>query len=667
ALKLPMQGSSVHRPKWLDQNTLVFYASFYNGRPGFFTYDLQSGDLTQIVATNSVTDYLYDLSDDKTTLTYAYYRSSALYDRTFLSELVKLNLSDRSQKRITHNGRVYAPETGNGQTYALQTSGASSRLVRFDARQQTSKVIADLGPHQIIEMAVNPKKPDQWAVIVNKRGLQGLWLVSEPSVQEDLEEVPTLSFSEGSIYDISWHEAGEKLLLTSDHSGTMQIYEYDVQGEQLRQITQSFYNAFEASYSPDGERIAFILQKENEQLPAVLGEESFINNTIDPALWKPNRKKLAFIDRPELGARINPDEQGWEQSSYKTGLSWLKPRAVLPVIEEVGNSDSYQLGAVLHSNTLLQNQSYSLQLTGYEERLWYDLTYRNKTFYPGFRASVFSEPAFRTLNFSSDQGDFSLPTVRQERSFALSVPLTYNLERNVYFSSFTIEPEIRRSQIRYLTTRGGGALSDFNNLNIGNVFTSLRYKLQQNIRDVQPNTGLVMFGEVEHYFSSTDLTFNVNNQQFRQSFLAPTALRGGLYTYLSPLKKWNQSLRVSLLGITQTAGVFDNQFLVSDGFSEPVFPLTNNALSLGTRYTIPLIFPDDGGLLLPLYLSNIYLVGFTNTVADASNRITLDGTRTVIGAGLRARFRLSNLALDIGVGVGYEPSRYKTNIFIGNF
>lgn len=667
ALDIPLKGASIHRPKWLDQHTLVFYASFYNGRPGFYTYNLETSDLTQIVTTNSVTDYIYDLSDEKSTLTYAYYRSSVLYDRTYLSELVSFNLKDQSRKRLSQNGRVYAPEISGQHTYALQTSGASSRLVRFDAGEQNPMVVADLGPHQIIEMAVNPEEPNQWAVIVNKRGLQGLWLVSGQSIQGDLEEEPALAFSRGSIYDLSWHETGDKLLLTSDHSGTMQVYEYDLNQDRLLQLTQSSYNAFEASYSPDGKHIAFILQKGNEQLPAVLDEESFINTKIAPNFWKPDQKKLVFMNRPELGANMDLQEQGWQQSSYKTGVSWLKPRAVLPVIEEVSNTDSYQIGAVLHSSSLLQNQAYSLQLTGYEERLWYDLTYRNKTFYPGFKASVFSEPAFRTLNFSSDQGNFSIPTVRQERSFALSIPLIYNLERNVYFSSFTIEPEIRRSQIRYLSTGRGDAISDFGNLMIGNVFSSLSYKLQQNIRDVQPNTGLVLFGEVEHYFSSTDLIFNVNNQKFRQQFQTPTALRGGLYSYLSPLKKWNQSLRVSLLGITQTAGVFDNQFLVSDGFSEAVFPLTNNALSLGTRYTVPLLFPDDGGLLLPFYLSNIYLVGFSNTVTDASNGITFDRTRTVFGAGLRARFRLSNLSLDIGVGIGYEPSRGKTNIFIGDF
>ena len=90
-------------------------------------------------------------------------------------------------------------------------------------------------------------------------------------------------------------------------------------------------------------------------------------------------------------------------------------------------------------------------------------------------------------------------------------------------------------------------------------------------------------------------------------------------------------------------------------------------MSLGTRYTIPLIYPDDGGFLLPLYISNIYLVGFSNTVADASDGVSINRTRTIIGAGLRAQFRFSNLSLDIGIGIGYEPTRGNSNVFVGNF
>lgn len=666
-LKIPFSGASIRQPEWLDDTTLIFYGSFYNTRAGFYKYNITSNEITRIVTTNSVEDFIYDISKDKSRLLYASYRSSPTYDNTFKAELVEVDLVTGKSDRLTTNGRLYAPAYIEGEAIALQTDHASSRLVRFDRENNSIDPIANLGKHQIIEAAVNPVNQDQLAVVVNKRGMQALWIVSEKTVEEDLRKSPEVSFSHGSVFDPSWHPEGDKLLLTSDHTGVMNIYEYNLEEEKLLQITNTVYNALEASYSLGGDQIALIFQKGNEQLPALLLKEEFYKGQVEPSFWKPDTAKREFMKRPEPGHDINVKEQGWKQSSYASGFTWLKPRAFFPIFEEVGNTDTYQFGASLHSSNLLQNQSYSLDITGFENRLWYDLTYRNKSFFPGIKASAFSEPSIRNLAFVVDQDTVVTPLIRQERSFALSVPIRVVADRNIYFTSFTIEPEIRRSQIRFLGTDSGDPLTDFANLTIGNVFTSFNYRLQQNIRDVQPNTGIFLFGEVEHFFSSDDLTFNVAGEEDTRSFLQPTGLRGGVFAYLSPLRRWNQSLRLGLLGITQTDPVFDNQFLVSNGFSESVFPASNNLLGFNTRYTVPLIYPDNGGFLLPFYLSNVYFVGFTSTVADASEGDPFGNTRTVFGGGIRAQFRLSNLSLDIGIGIGYEPTRNKTNIFVGNF
>jgi hypothetical protein len=90
-------------------------------------------------------------------------------------------------------------------------------------------------------------------------------------------------------------------------------------------------------------------------------------------------------------------------------------------------------------------------------------------------------------------------------------------------------------------------------------------------------------------------------------------------------------------------------------------------LSFDTRYTIPLFYVDDGGLLLPLYLSNIYLVTFSNTVTDPTFSDWYEGSRTVFGIGVRTSFQLSNLRFNIGLGFGYEPTRKQAQFFIGDF
>jgi hypothetical protein len=138
----------------------------------------------------------------------------------------------------------------------------------------------------------------------------------------------------------------------------------------------------------------------------------------------------------------------------------------------------------------------------------------------------------------------------------------------------------------------------------------------------------------------------------------------GIFSYFSPLRRWNQSLRIGLQGLTQSGLIFNNQSLVSDGFSEQVLPTANNLLSLSTRYTIPLVFADDGGFLLPFYLKNLYLVAFSNSVTSPTTANWYEQSRSVFGLQLRTQFRISNLSFDIGVGYGYEPTRKNHQFFI---
>ncbi len=657
-LPVQLEGAEVRRPKWLDNSTLIFYAAFYNERPGFYTYDLETNSMERILTTRAVGDYNYTLSDDKEWLVYSYYRPNVIYDDNYKAELVKVNLKTGEKERITQNGRMWAPEFSNDSNLlALQTAHSWSRLVMLDADQnyEIDSVLA-LPPFRIISMAVHPQNSDSLAVVTNKNGMQALWLASRENLLEDLKSSSEIAFETGSVFDPYWHPSGNKILFTADFSGVMQIYEYNLQTGQITQLTNAPYNAFEASYSPDGGHITFIIQQINEQLPAVLERSEFYGKTLPEPLGNYS-PRIADEETSELAT---VDTTGWEVTDYSTGFGWLKPRAILPVIEDEGfiGAGGYELGLGFHSSSLLQRQAYSLELTYFKERLWYDLTYQNKQFFPGFEVSVFSDPSLiRILVDPPNAPPQPQEVVLQERSFALSMPLEFTLNQNVFFSSLFIEPELRRSQFRFYDLEGN-SLSEFTGATIGSFFTQFNYRLQQNIRDVQPNSGLILYGEIEHFFQSDEFIFENET---------PTALRGGIFTYVSLFAQWNQSLRLGLEGITQTSRLFGNQGIVSNGFSEPIFLGSNNLVSFSTRYTIPLFYPDDGFLLVPLYLSNVYISLFTNTVVDPTRSNLIEASRSVYGAGLRFRFRISNLAFDIGIGFGYEPTRNQTELIIGAF
>ncbi|HEX6983072.1 MAG TPA: hypothetical protein VF181_09950 [Balneolaceae bacterium] len=667
-LPVPFEGAEIRRPKWLSDSTLIFYGSFYNARPGFYSYQLESGKTERLITTSTIGDFQYDLSTNKSTMVFSYFETSTLYDNTYKAELVRYNIETGQKQQLTDDGRMYSPVFRGDGFLALQTRPASSRLVSVETNEGEVISIDEIlymPEYEIIAVADNPVN-DQWAVIVNKDGRQALWITTLENISMQLQQAPDISFADGSVFDPQWHPRGDKLIFSSDFSDVHQLYEYSLEEKNITQITNASFNAFEGTYSPDGDRVAFVKQVENKRLPAIIERADFFDELISVSTWQFNGGKLEVI-HPSVPDSVIAGSKNWEAGDYSPGLNWLKPRTVLPVFEEVSTRDVYQLGLAFHSNNLLQSQSYSAAVTYLENRLWYDLTYQNKTFYPGFEVRFFSEPSYFSFTNETSEGAVTRTLFRQERSLAVSVPFQFRLNQNVFFTSLFVEPQIRRSQIRFFEVGGTGNQSGFGNITIGTLYGQLNFRLQQNIRDLQPNSGLILYTELEHYLNSESLTFNAYNSTIQFSPGQSTAFTGGLYAYFSPLRRWNQSLRLGIEGITQSALIYDNQSIISDAFSGPVLVDSNNLLSFSTRYTIPLFYVDNGGFLVPLYLSNVYLVGFTNTVTDPTFENWLKGSRSVLGIGIRARFRFSNLAFDIGVGFGFEPASGNTEFFIGDF
>ncbi|HKL02815.1 MAG TPA: hypothetical protein VJ911_04035, partial [Cryomorphaceae bacterium] len=660
-LNIPFKGSEIRRPNWITDSKLLFYGSFYNARPGFYTYNLDDNQMTQVITTNSTGDYRYTLSADRSQMVYSFYEADAIYDNTSNVELVQYDFDSNQKRQLTKNGRLYAPVFSGDSLLALQTQPVSSQLVSVDeatSENQSISQILSLGNDEIKAVAANPVN-QQLAVVINKNGMQGLWIVEPNNLESELRGTPDIAFEDGSVFDPSWHPSGQQLLFSSDVSGSLQLYEYDLSDNTVQQVTDQPYNAFEGSYSPNGNRVAFVRQVKNERLPAVLSRSDFLNNPVSTNLWHYSHPKTATLQHDFVADSMAAASKSWQTGSYSSGLGWLKPRSIFPIFEEVSNQDVYEWGLAFHSNNLLTNQSYSFDLNFLEGRGWYDFTYQNKAFYPGFKARFFNQPGYTFL--SAD--DVSVPYLRQERGFALSVPFQYRINQNIYTTSAFLEAEFRQSQLRFLDLSSNNLDSDFATISIANIYGQFNYRLQQNIRDLQPNSGVTVYGEVEHYLSAENAVFP--NSQFI-SFNVPTGLQGGLFTYFSPLRRWNQSLRLGVQGITQTNSIYNPQNIVSNGFSEAVLPGSNNLLSINTRYTIPLTYVDNGGFLLPLHLSNIYLVAFSDTILDPTIPNWDQQSRSVFGLGVRARFRISNMSFELGVGLGYEPTRNKVQFFSGD-
>jgi hypothetical protein len=658
----------LNRPLWLNDNSILFYGRSCNRPAGFYIHDIEEKSNTLLKEVQISEDYYYSLSPNRSRLLFSRYHPDPFYDNLFRGDIHSLEISSAQSYRITRNLRLFSPEMIGSDLYALQTEAYAQTLTRID--EQSGDIIRNIPGTEnstVIQIASNPLLADHVAIIGRINSVQGVWFEKLSEADTLFNRNPDIVFEGGSIFDLHWHPGGDKMLFVSDHTGTMNVYEFNSSDESIIQITQSLYNSFEASYSHDGERIAYITQHENEQVLKVLDLKQAYRRTLERDSWSAASLISDQLDRPLMNRESDIQIDGLTSEPYKTGLGWLKPRMWLPLYEREAGFD--RVGVTIEGVDQMNSRAYSLETTHYMDRLWYELQYSHKGFYPGFQLDLFNRPSLPTFRITQNGDEFLQTFLQQSRGASLKFPVRIRLESNARFSSILLEPQYFISQLRFLDPLNSStSFSEFGTRHTLGFRTVLSLRLRQFIRDVQPNSGWVFFTETRYGLNSSQLDINTDQFSVEANLTDRKGFRGGVSTYVAPFMKWNQSLQITAQAITQTdLPVFNTASLYSETFTENPFPLANNVGILNTRYTIPLIFPDDGGLLIPAYLSNIYLVLFTQTVSDLNNRNLTESSRSVYGAGIRSRFRLSNLSFDVGISFGWEPTRRNITWHAGSF
>lgn len=664
----PATCKRLNRPDWLDEDTLIFFGRSCNRTSGFYMYQLNSGSFDLLKEVSISDEHSYDLSREKNTIAYSRYHRHMLYDNISRGDLHQLNIETGHSERITKSKRLFAPAWTGNDLLALQTQASEMGLVRINPESgEILRRYSQPEHSSIVQAAPNPHDPDITAVIGRVRTVQGIWFENLENKSSILDSEPDIVFQQGSVFDVSWHPTEEKLLFVSDYTGTMNVYEYEVRSKIIHQLTNSRFNAFEASYSPKGNQIAYILQNEDEQTLHILDADDAVRSEIAGEHWQFNRETEAKINRPLVDREDEIDKSEWQPESFSTGFSWLKPRLWLPTYEEINGY--HRPGITLESVDVMNSQAYSTDLSILAGKFWYNGSYTYKGFYPGFRAELYNDPIFTTFRIGDEENERTVDLLQQSRGASFRVPIPLVLESNVRFTSLFVEPQYFVSQIRFLDPDQDSApISDFGTRHTVGLRTVLNWNIRQFIRDVQPNNGWSFFVEMRHALNRDQFTIETSDFSIDGNLVKRRGLRAGAITWLSPLRRWNQSLRLSARVYTQTdVPVFGVLSQYSDHFSENPLAGANNVGLLNTRYTIPVIYPDEGGLLLPVYLSNIYLVLFSQTATDLDRSDYLSGSRSIFGAGIRSRFRISNLAVDIGISIGWEPSRNNVSYQFGFF
>lgn len=673
------RGASLRAPHWIDEERILFYGSFYNAPTGFWLYRLSDQTLTLLLEHRITDSMIYTVHPGDGTVYFSDYTAHPLYENTFTSSLYRYHPDTRRAREVNGTRMLSSPSISAGsRLVAIRNDGEQSLLVRVRSDGKGYDTLASLPQgDQFDEAAQHPRLP-HLGVIARRGTRQSLWITSDGDVSSDLEGPPDLSFQTGSIFDIRWHPVREKLLFSSDFTGRLELYEFDLEKRELIRIARSRFNALEPAYSPDGDRIVYIVEENNRQLPVLLDRSSFLSEPVPETVWngtlngwnQPARDKGGRQSGPARPAAAVSEENGWELHSYRPFPSWLKPRMFLPGYrrrEEGGAELSLQM----LSTDPLGRHTYSIRPSRFHGRYWFDAEYRYSGFYPGFRIRAFSEPSLMPVEGLPSAGGLPSSLLLEQTGASLSIPFQFIFRQNTRTTTLFLEPEVTLSRIRFFgLDEAGAALSSYAPLHSFSTRATFHWRLRQFARDLQPNSGWTLFSQFNLGFADSSLRFQAYGHTITGNFSERRGFRAGVARYLAPLARWNQSLRLRAQFLTQNRpGPYSTRDVLDTVFPVGILFDTNNLMMFDTRYVIPLAWPEDGGVLVPAYLGNLYIALYSQTAADLNTGPLLfpERSRTLIGAGLRARFALSRLYFDFGVGAAWEPARNEWQMIIGSF
>lgn len=656
-IDLPFKGESIRRPTFLTDSTLIFYGSFYDQKSGFYQFNYPSFKIDRLLTTNTVEDYKLDLNWDSSSILFARYDIHPKFDATYTSGLYEFNASSSKLKPISVGNRLFNPIHAGNHILAFQTNKETNKLVRVDSAGTISEIL-NPGIYNLIDMDFS-ELSGKIALIVNIHGDIALFIAnSENELPTLLSQKPTLFHPGVNLYDPVWHPNENKILFTADPNGVMNVFEHNFDTRETTQISRSYFNAYEGSYSPDGSLISCVYQINNEQKLGII-QRNAIDTTLSYDFTPENYRHLKQ-NRVWADTSITLKSS---QKEYKSGLDWLRPRGVIPFLGE--HAMSRQYGASFIGTDILQRHTWFSTFSWQFDAPWYDISYRYSGFWPGFEWSLFKKP----IDILDQSGNYF---IFNEQGFSFGIPFQWNIEQNISTTSLFINPKIKRTTYSYETTNYSNPI-DYSDLVNGSVwtasfFTQFNWKVIQRTRDVQPSEGLIIFSQADVDLSTNPFYNIYPDSVFKTGVRKRIGVFSGLYGFLPIPFLQNHSLRLGYRNLYQPhITVFSISNLIWKTNAQTQFVNSDWVNEISGRYTFPIFYPENGGVLIPWYLQNIYGVVFGRSHFGSKDEFGEIPTNHIYGAGLRFVTGVSNLRIDLGISWFLTVGRSKPESWIGDF
>ncbi len=677
-------GLHLRRPQWLDDSTLVAYGSGYSTRPGFYRIDAASGRIASIRHENITQGYAYSLGPDTTALFFSRPHPDPLVPRKNVQRVHRIDLASENVQSVSTAERVFAPATHDGgRVWAIRREGTFSTLVALSADGDSSLVSTEGLRYK--QIAPSPGG-ERTAVLANDGGHQGIYrLSSHAGADGDAPLRPWLRFEEGTIYDLSWGPNGRYLLFAADPSGTANVYAFDTEGDRVLRLTTVRYGALEPALSPDRETLAFS-RYEHEQFALVttpfrpdsaevvkgvernwslpsglLADAAAPGSTAaTPDDMSPSGPTAGHshggASAEEAGSASLSTQARTVSAQSRSYQAWrhLAPRFVFPTFsgDDFFSSDGDDGlgrggGLVVSGTDPLRTWAYAVEGTYRARRLWGKVSLETGLL-PGTPSlAVFNQPLNReTLGISGRL----VPGV-EERGVRLGVEQRVMLADNVYETCLTPELNAEFRQTRPISASSDPEGDFQSRLTLTPELTA-RYRVQENIRDLVPNTGVISETEVE-----ADVAVAEGIEPSR-------GLRTETGVFWPVLSSVNGGLKSSVAVLTQNQGsLLDVESFVPRGYRgvNRARPGSGTHLRFDLKYTQPFWYVDAGSVLFPVVLDAVYgfALGQAQYRVEGSTGPSFSERRAAIGGGLGLSFRpfgLMSVRAELGVSYAVDPT-----------
>lgn len=639
-------GRNHRRPYWLDDKTIVAHVSGYAVRSGFYRIDATTGARWPIRTQTIPEDRVYSLSPDTTALVTARYVPDPWAPRQWIAEVERIRLADGAVQRVSDRGRAFAPwQHADGTVGAFRSDGTVTHWAHVQPSGAVEPV-ARFNDTRFQQAAVHPGT-DALALLVN---VGGLTAVHRASRKPDgaVSVMPWFGLQDALIYDISWGPDGRYLLFGSDAGGVPNVFAFDTETEKVLQLTDVAFGAFEPAVSPDGTTLAFVnYQHERHDLARI---------PFRPKAAAPSPVRVLRADALSALEPASPPQTHLPESRPYQAWRYLRPRATYPVLRY--DADEANLPATGTYETLgvgggvgvagadpLQRWAYRGALFWQDGRLWGGGSVETARWRLRPSLTAEAEPSTLPARVDGQPGRVGIA----ERSVALGVRAPIRLQSNVYQSSVRValQNEVRQTRLYGDVVDARNARDPGTDLTAWNTrytltpSASLGYRLQQNRRDLIPNTGLAV-GAVAEVDAWTNQGAGSRAMVAQAFAYAPVALRS------------NTGLRFDAALITQNRGsIFNLDRFVPRGYEDAVLG-EGTFLRVGAEVVQPLAYVDDGMTLVPLYVKALYAYGFGQTLGRASEGLS-GSLRSSTGGGVGLQARLFHaLDVDLRVGLAYR-------------